>query len=52
MFLVRMALVEKHQGALEKLINLFFTDLVRREEIVKIEVRESAMGHALRQKLS
>src|SRR6266571_367728 len=48
---VRMAEIEKLQSALEKLIDVLLADLVRGEELAKVEIRESAIGHAGRQKL-
>src|SRR3989441_5871577 len=48
---VRMTEIEKLQSALEKLIDLFLANLVRGEEVAKVEIRESAIGHAGRQKL-
>src|SRR5260370_26473786 len=48
---VRMAEIEKLQSALEKLIDLFLADLVRGEEVAKVEIRKSAIGPAGRQKL-
>src|SRR5260370_3671232 len=48
---VRMAEIEKLEGAFEKLIDLFLANLVRGEEVAKVEIRKSAIGHAGRQKL-
>jgi hypothetical protein len=41
-----MAQIEKLERALEELVYLFFTDLVRRQEFMQIEVGESAIGDA------
>jgi hypothetical protein len=49
-FFVGMAQVEQLQSALEELIDFIFADFVRREQGVKIEIREAAIGHASRQK--
>jgi hypothetical protein len=47
---VRMAEVEKLQRAFKKVINFFFTDFVRGEQFLQVEVREAAVGHTGRQK--
>src|SRR5260370_21323598 len=44
-FFVRMAEIEKQQHIVKKLIDLSFADLVRSEEVVQVEIRESAIGH-------
>src|SRR6266705_552587 len=45
-FLVWMTKIEKLQHALKQLIDLFLADLVRGEELVQVEARKSAIGHA------
>src|SRR5712692_2461512 len=45
-----MAEVEKLQRALKKMIDLFFADLVRSEQLLQVEVREASIGHPRRQK--
>src|SRR5260370_9147673 len=50
MFLVWMTKIEKLQHALKQLIDCFLADLVRAEEGVEVEARESAMGQARGQK--
>ena len=45
-FLVGMAQVEELQCALEELVDFVFADFVRREQSVKIEIRETAIGNA------
>jgi len=52
MFLVWMTEIEKLQNAFKQLIDLFFADLVRSEELFQVEVRESAIGYSRGQKSS
>ncbi|PYU66974.1 MAG: hypothetical protein DMG49_20310 [Acidobacteria bacterium] len=40
-----MAEIKKLQGTLKQLIDFFLADLVRSEELVQVEVRESAIGY-------
>jgi hypothetical protein len=45
-FLVWMAEIEKLQDAFKELIDLFLANLVRSEELLQVEVRESAVGYS------
>src|SRR5258707_11497792 len=47
---VRVAEIEKLQGTLKKLVDFFFADFRRGQELVQIEVRKAAVGHARGQK--
>src|SRR6266849_6285422 len=51
-FFIRVAEVEQLQGALKKLIDLFFAHFVRGEQLLQVEVREAAVGHASGQKFA
>ena len=46
-----MAAIEKPQGALKELVDLFFGCFVRGEQLLQVEVRKSAVGHPRREKL-
>src|SRR5690349_22587182 len=51
-FLVGMAQIEQLQRALKELIDLFFADLVRGQKRPQVEIGESAIGDASREKFA
>jgi hypothetical protein len=49
---VRVTQIKKLQSAFKQLVDFFLADFLRREEGMKVEVRESAIGDPGREKLA